>query len=493
MKRLRDSTWFVPGLVLAYFAAQILRRVLVSHNVQLDESEQLLWSQELNWGYGSHPPLYTWLLVGFFQVFGTSIFTLALLKNLLLCSTCLFVYATVKELTGARVEAAAAMSSLVLVPQLAWESQRDQSHSVLATAAAAATLWVFLRVCRERRWWDYALLGFCVAVGILGKYSYGLFAASLLIGALTMPRFRAVVFARGMCLALGVAVLCVLPHVLWAHGHPQMVLEEAEKIHSKAPVNYWLNEATGVWSLVAATVEFSGLAALVYAIFFWRRQRRASGAALDLTGTRTLLGRTMLIGLGFCLAMVLAYGTHFKDRWLQQILFATPIYLLLWVRSWVGERDWRPLLWFNATAAVGVFMALAVSGRLKLGAGTLDDTNHPYASLAARMKERGFDEGVIFADGRKLAGNLKVRFPQSKVIDLETPWLKLPPNQPWVGVWLPEPERSAEVPPALHKLIARYVPESAKNGRPLPLISVNAPGDAFTTNQFAYFLLPPSL
>src|ERR1700749_157064 len=80
------------GLLLIYFTLQIILRVCISSSLDLDESEQLVLTQKLSWGYGSQPPLYTWIQFGFFRMFGISVFGLSFLKNILLFCTYLFTY-----------------------------------------------------------------------------------------------------------------------------------------------------------------------------------------------------------------------------------------------------------------------------------------------------------------------------------------------------------------------------------------------------------------
>ena len=74
-----------------YFVLHTVIRVAFSDSLELDEAEQVLFGQWLEWGYSSQPPLYTWLQKAFFSLFGTSVLALALLKNGLL----FILYATV--------------------------------------------------------------------------------------------------------------------------------------------------------------------------------------------------------------------------------------------------------------------------------------------------------------------------------------------------------------------------------------------------------------
>src|SRR5215813_297968 len=75
------------GVLLLYFVIQIILRIWISSSLDLDESEQLVLTQKLSWGYGSQPPLYTWIQFGFFKLFGPSVLGLSLLKNILLFCT----------------------------------------------------------------------------------------------------------------------------------------------------------------------------------------------------------------------------------------------------------------------------------------------------------------------------------------------------------------------------------------------------------------------
>src|SRR5512145_2185867 len=85
---------------VAYFLLHVVIRVLVSGSTELDEAEQVLLTQHLAWGYGSQPPLYTWLQSALFHLFGPGVFPLALLKNALLLSLYIFTFLTTREMTG---------------------------------------------------------------------------------------------------------------------------------------------------------------------------------------------------------------------------------------------------------------------------------------------------------------------------------------------------------------------------------------------------------
>src|SRR6202000_3583536 len=78
-----------PSSVLAFFvlycAIHFLVRYLLSPNFTLDESEQMLFGQSLQWGYRfRHPPLITWLTWGTLTATGQSHVAFFLLKYVLM-------------------------------------------------------------------------------------------------------------------------------------------------------------------------------------------------------------------------------------------------------------------------------------------------------------------------------------------------------------------------------------------------------------------------
>src|SRR5438105_336886 len=87
------------AVLLVYFGLHLIVRTVISETIALDEADQIVVAQRLSWGYGPQAPLYTWLLTLFLRVFGSSIFSLALLRETLLFSSCLLAYFNARTLT----------------------------------------------------------------------------------------------------------------------------------------------------------------------------------------------------------------------------------------------------------------------------------------------------------------------------------------------------------------------------------------------------------
>src|SRR5436309_7206529 len=194
------------GLV-CYFGLHIIIRTFLSSSVDLDESEQVLFAQRLSWGYGPQPPLYTWLQIGFFSLFQPSIFSLALLKNLLLFCTYCLTYTNGRLVGRSHAAGVAAAVSLLFIPQVVWESQRDLTHFVLSATLSAAIFCCFLRVLATRRTAWYLVLGLCAGLGLLSKFNFGLWIAALTLAACSVRELRSAVLDKRILLTATISVL----------------------------------------------------------------------------------------------------------------------------------------------------------------------------------------------------------------------------------------------------------------------------------------------
>lgn len=402
-----------PIALSIYFTAHIAARVLASGALELDEAEQALWTQQLAAGYGAQPPLYTWLQWLVFALTGPSVFGLALLKNILLAATYGFVWASARRWVAPSLAALAA-ASMLLIPQIGWESQRDLTHSVLATTMAAATLYVVVRLTSSKHRALYALLGLCAALGLLSKYSFALYLAAMALALATGRETRAVLFDRGMLLSASVALVVCLPHGLWLIEH----LDEASArtLEKLAPGHAFPDAMLrGLASLAGAVAATLGAFALACIALFgraaWAPDRTPAGARC------AFFGRYLAALAALMLALVMVGGaTHFKGRWLQPLLFMVPLAFFCCRPLLAGSRRLGAL---RVTLAVfaAIFLSLAASRPVLDGwRNRPDELNEPVIELAAALRAAGYDgKAPIVTDTPVLAGSLRLRFPEARI------------------------------------------------------------------------------
>src|SRR5262249_31848395 len=119
----------------------------------------------------------------------------------------------------------------------------------------------------------------CAGLGVLSKYNFALVLVALGLAAVFTSEFRAVILNKRILLAGLVAVLVVLPNLLWAKNHPDLALRAAGKFKIQES-SHWLTAIVGgLKTLTVATITFFAPLALVYGIIFWKRSSGAASAA----------------------------------------------------------------------------------------------------------------------------------------------------------------------------------------------------------------------
>jgi len=410
-------------LLCVYYAALVAMRVLAWDTLELDEAEQLLLTQDLSWGYGSQPPLYTWIQTGVFRVLGPGIPGLALLKFGLLAALMVLALRAARQAFDDGTQAAAAGVGIVFFPEIAWESLRDRSHNILAATAAAATWLVVFRLLARRRTRDFALLGVVVGAGILSKYNYLLVIGGLLAATVTVASGRALLRDRRVLLSAGVCALMVAPHAWWAATHTDVLLLDAGRLLPPHATGVLARRAAGLWTLLRSLVAVCGPPLIVYAAVFRRRKDGGRWAPED--ETAILLRRTLLFVVMLAFVAVIAGGIRVRDRWLMPGLLAIPIYLAMRLRPRMEPTRCRALLGVAAVVLAGALVATALSTSLAGRLGATARKGEPYPELIARILAETPAPEVILAGDKRTGGSLRLAAPGSAVAVPGTP---LPPG-----------------------------------------------------------------
>jgi len=432
-----DDLRFSIALMLGWFVAQIALRVLVSDSLELDEAEQTLDARTLALGYGTQPPLYTWLQHAFFRVFGVSVFSLALAKNTMLFAAWTFTLLAARRVMSARAAWLGTLSMLWLV-SLSWDAQRDLTHTVLATTTAAAVVHAFVRVAQRPGTAEYVWLGVALGLSVLAKYNNVAFAALLAGTALVVPQLRRRVLRPRLAWTIAVAALVVAPHALWLLGHWQLASEGTmSKMGAdpgQASVAGWL---VGLGSALLAFVGFVTPFWIVVLGFFGRRAWSGGGDSVSARATTADQGSMdvdsrvtfvdpdaqrivrvyLLLFAALLVVLVVAGGvTHFKPRWFVPGLFVLPA-MFFALRPMLAEGP-RADAYRRTTLAFGalIFVLLAAKAPVEGRFAKPGDLNEPTGALAAALRTDGFTRGVIVSDERRLAARLRVQFPDSTIV-----------------------------------------------------------------------------
>ncbi|MBW1635800.1 MAG: glycosyltransferase family 39 protein [Deltaproteobacteria bacterium] len=399
-------------LLFSYFTLHILLRVLLSDSLDYDEAEQALLSQWLLPGYTEQPPLYTWIQYGLFKLFGKTVFAVSLLKNTLLFFTYLFVYLSGITLLKDSRAAILAAASLLLIPQIAWESQRDMTHTTLVVFAAAAVLWLTLRLIKNRSFLNYSLLGIFCGIGLLAKANFVLFLTVLILTLLTFPAGRKLLFSRMILISLLLTAAMNTYYFVWMFNNQEILFSTTDKFKQTNAIY----PVKGIKSFFTNTFLFIAPLSVIYLLIFPGGFRRSHHHQEDFS-SRFMLRYGLFFVLVFLLIIILFKISYVKDRWMQPLLFAVPLIFFSGVdTTTISEKQFKRFLQVAALAAACVYMAFTlrvISAPLSHDYSRL---SYPFTSLSGEIKETGFTRGLIICKNRFLAGNMLLQFPGSRAI-----------------------------------------------------------------------------
>lgn len=407
---------FVTGLLVAL---ALMRGHLFS-GTGGDDGEQLVFAQSFEWGYQPrNPPLFTWAVIAVQPLLGPTAMAVAAVKFacLWLLYVLLYQCGRVVFLDG-RFAALAALAPLAIY-HVGWDAVLGYSHSVLAAMLYVATFAVVLGLDRRGGLGGYVALGLVLGLGLLAKFAYALFFVSLIAAALMDPELRRKLARPQALVALVVAAAVVAPHALWLHGH-------AGEIASDPPGDPW----RGLGHVANAAVGFVLPLALVLLALFPRAALPVKERFAPSERYRRLIGRQLAIVLALVVVVVLVSGFRVRTHYMF-VLILFPLWALARVQAaGAGEGALRGFA--AAAAAFGVGFAVALPVKAVAEPHWCEDCelHLDYAAYARQLRDAGFRGGTIVADWHPypLAGNVRIQFPEARVVDVKHPGVRPPPR-----------------------------------------------------------------
>jgi 4-amino-4-deoxy-L-arabinose transferase-like glycosyltransferase len=412
----------VISFLFLYCAIHFLVRAVITPNFTLDESEQMLFSQTLQWGYRfRHPPLITWLSWASLAGTGGSRTAFLLLKYVLMALGLMAYFGAARIVIRDTLYAALATFSLLATFSMGYLPVIDLMHTVLLATMLAAYMWADARVVTRGTWLDHLVLGVVTGLGLVSKYVFLIMPIALGIGVALTPLFRARLKPLRLLLAGIVAAAIVAPYAMWAHAHDYSLLALTQSVTKGAgPTFNPIGWAEGIGNLVIAMVSFVLPAALVFPLLYWRACKRldeGQGDTEDRAWLRTY-EIALITGAGIMLCAVFFVGAEsFKARWLHQVMLLLPVYAFLRVKI-AGATD-RANKLFIAFAVV--FVLAVIGTRVAIYETHVENCKEcreywPMSTYADGIRQAGFRDGTILGATYDLAGNLRYQFPHSRVV-----------------------------------------------------------------------------
>jgi hypothetical protein len=226
------SPWSSDVAVLIYLAAAtVLAQLLFGgrYGFHRDELATLDDARHLAWGYIAYPPITPFFGRLSLTLFGTSVsgfrFFAAVAQAVAVVVTGLMA----RELGGGRgaqlVAAAAAVPFCLVSGALMQYVAFDYLFWVLAA-------YFVIRLLRSEdpRWW--VAIGCCIGLGMMTKYTMGLFALGIVAGVL-LTDTRRLLASRWLWLGVALSVLVFVPNILWQIQHHFISADFLKHIHER--------------------------------------------------------------------------------------------------------------------------------------------------------------------------------------------------------------------------------------------------------------------
>lgn len=419
----RYATWLAPRLpfaIAAFFAIQVVIRVLLSGNLEVDEA-QFVGATGFALGFGnSHPPLYHWLVTAVLWVSGGAwVVSMSVVKNALLAGHFILAWDLLRRLKAAPMVGLMAAAALAFLPQIIWQGQVTLAHSVAVGFATLATLHAAAIWLRRPRLSTALWLGVAIAIGVLSKYNYLLFIAAFAAAAWTLPAIRMRLDWRTGWLVAAVATILILPHLVWALAHFDLTTARVEKLYSERNqiigFDVPLLGIDGLASLALALLAWGAPLALVWGWLAWKTKPAEPPQvtdAWDFTDDYAkLCGRAAWIAAA-ALALIVLLGDMHKvhERYLTPLLLPAVVWLAL---SYPLDR--RPMARGVLTGlATALFLAsvVAIPATVAFGPSRLA---YPYAAIADEIAGTEVVPSDVLAHRQHLAANVALRLPVGAV------------------------------------------------------------------------------
>jgi Dolichyl-phosphate-mannose-protein mannosyltransferase len=481
--------------LVGYLTAHMAVRLLLSPSLIPDEADVALFSQSFAWGYSEQPPLYSWLVCIVVRALGLSVFTVTLVKLVVLGLIFLVHHTVARQVVRDERLALLAAGSLFLLPTFAWNSVNYLTHTLLLCVIALAVVHRVL-VLPERRWWgSYALLGLFVGLGVLSKYNFVVLAAALFLAVLACPPYRRCLLDWRLLLAGAVAALVVLPHFLWAMEHREEIwgllaaktgVGEGGSLHG-----LW----KGMWNLLVSNIFLLVLPLVgTLALVFRPGLKPLWEPPVARSDGCRLLERFFLATLVLLTLQVLGGTTRFHERWLQPFVLLVPVWLFSRLQG-ISLPRYR----VRAYVAVLGCLALLVTGgqAARIWLGSVDDGVYPlqmsFDEASEQLSDEGFGRAAIVTSDRVVGGNLCLCFPRARVFCAWHPGYHPPAptmSKPCFAVW--HLNMGAQFPAVLQEYASQSFPRPMVPHGPVGIITVPPLLPGRNTNYFGYVRLIPA-
>lgn len=193
----------------------------------VDEAQYWLWSQHLDFGYYSKPPMIAWIIAAVTDAAGSSdVFWIRLCGPLLHAANALMLMAAARRVTSPE-SAAWVGASYIAIPAVTLSAYMF-STDVPLIFFIALTLWAYLGLTERRSAPLAVVMGLGVGCAFLSKYALLFLLPGGAAALLLIPQARIAI--RDFVISVVVAAIVAAPNLLWNLTHGGATVKHTEDI-----------------------------------------------------------------------------------------------------------------------------------------------------------------------------------------------------------------------------------------------------------------------
>jgi 4-amino-4-deoxy-L-arabinose transferase-like glycosyltransferase len=398
-------------LVLA--ALRLLLHTLTNgqYGFHRDELATLDDARHLAWGYVAYPPLTPFLARVAMILLGTAPAALRFFTALAQCVAMVMAGLMARELGGGRRAQIIAALAVAVSPVSVSAGHLFQYVSFDFLWSVLAVYFVIrLLKTGDGRWW--MAVGAAIGLGLMTRYTIAWLVAGLAVGFLLTPA-RKLLLSWWIIAGAAVALLIVLPNLIWQANHGFISIDFLQSIHAR---DVRIGRTDGfLWRQLLVPANLFTVPLWIAGLIFYFRKPDGE--------------RYRALGWTFVAALALFAATHARDY------YTAPLYPMLLAAGAVMADQWPR--WARGLNWAGLALALAAGASFLL---PLAPTNSRWFQFEMRAngdlrEEIGWPELVdrvaqirdsLSADDRATAGILTGNYGEAGAIDLYGPAHGLP-------------------------------------------------------------------
>jgi hypothetical protein len=218
-----------------------------SQDLHFDMGEMIAWSRELALGTPKHPPLPSWVVWAWFEIFPLQDWAYYLLA-IVAATLALWVAWKASEPFLEGDKRLLGLALLTLVPFYNFHALKFNANSAM-TPVWALTTWWFLRSYRTLKPLHAAWAGLAAAAAMLVKYWSIVLLVGLAIAALSDGRARAYFRSAAPWVTIAVGLVAMAPHLAWLYVEGFRPFRYAMESH---PTGLWGAAVSGLGYVAGA-------------------------------------------------------------------------------------------------------------------------------------------------------------------------------------------------------------------------------------------------